>query len=90
MTELPLTMEDENIILKVPKNTVELIIEATVYKDNELQKMSARYDLADVISARKDFLDNVPDGDEYDVRYVLSEEGRAWLESRERENGINE
>lgn len=81
-------LEQINIIVKIPKNTVFLEINPTVIDGKDiLQKYTKEMDLGEVNKARKDFLDNVEDGDDYDGYYVITDKGREWLNQLE---GIND
>lgn len=75
-----------NIIVKVPENTVACKFTATMIADDgKLQDAEMKMNATEFRQARQDFLDNVEGGDEYDKVYVMSEEGKAWLDKRERE-----
>ena len=73
-------LEDINIILKIPKEAVALEVTASLILDGELRKVGHNLSVSDIRDARQAFLDNVEDGDDYDARYVLTEEGMAYLE----------
>jgi len=75
-----------NIILKIPKSTVHLAVIATLVDDDGgISQVNASFPLEAINKARKDFLENVEDGDEYDVCYVLTEKGREYLKQLEQE-----
>ena len=65
-----------NIILKIPKDSVSLNVTATLL-DEDLTPYKAIMSLSvsDIMDARKDFLDNVEDGDEYDMRIRITYNG---------------
>ena len=74
-------LDEINIILRIPENAAELSISAKLLdKKGKPMEVSRTLSVQDIFKARRDFLDNVPDGDEYDAKYVLTEEGRAFLE----------
>lgn len=71
------------IIVKIPKTIFKMEVICHVIDDNdEVQKMHGKFTLDDIMSLRKDFLENVECGDEYDATYVITDEGKEWLESR--------
>ena len=74
-------LEEINIFLKIPKDAVALEVTASLIADGKVQKVSKKLSVSDIRDKRQDFLDNVEDGDDYDARYVLTEEGMAYLES---------
>lgn len=74
-------LDEYNLIIKIPRESVKLEIKAVFLDDNdELATVCKTLKLRDIQEARKDFLENVEDGDDYDARYVLTDEGREWLE----------
>lgn len=84
--EAPIDTELVNIILKIPKNTAVLSVEATVLKDGKSQIMKADFSPSDIFDMRMDFLDNVEAGDEYDAVYVIADEyahGQSEADSEE-------
>lgn len=71
---------DSHIILAIPRDTARLKVEATLFdKDGRLHVCEIVLGTEDIRKARQDFLDNVGD-DDYDARYVLTDEGRRLLE----------
>lgn len=79
-------LEQHNIFALIPKDSIALTITATLLDENGNpyqvhKKMSA----GDIFEARKDFLDYVEDGDNYDTCYIITDQGREWLE----QNGLN-
>lgn len=75
-----------NIIVKVPKDTVACRFIAKMLQDGKLIEAHMDMSPEEFRQARQDFCDNVEGGDEYDKVYVLSEEGKAWLDKREKEH----
>lgn len=76
-------LEEESVILRIPKNTVFLKLEATVVdNDGELRKYRIGMPLEDIKNARTYFEENVGDED-YDAKWILTEEGRRYLEQLE-------
>jgi len=70
-----------NIIVKVPENTVACKFTATMITDDgKLEDAEMKMNATEFRQARKDFLDNVDGGDEYDTMYTLTEEGKAYVE----------
>ena len=76
------TGEMINIIMKIPKNTVMIETEVTAMKDDgNMFTATNIMTVGDIFEARKDFLDNVEAGDDYDAVYELTEKGRKFLEA---------
>ena len=68
-----------NIFLTIPKEAVAL--EVTAYllaADEKVMKVSTMLSASDIRSRRKDFLENVEDGDDYNALYVLTEKGEEY------------
>ena len=83
----PKTMELEemNIFLRIPKDAVALEVTASLLaEDGKVMKVSKKLAVSDIRDQRQAFLDNVEDGDDYDARFVLTEEGRDYLEQLEK------
>ena len=80
----PVALEEEDlehIIIKIPIATNKLTIESEFIDENgETRTAEMKLNLRQIHACREDFLDNVEDGDYYDVRYVITEEGKRWLE----------
>ena len=75
-------LEEINIILRIPKEAVALeVIASLLDGDGKVMKVSTRLSVSDIREKRQDFLDNVEDGDDYDDRYVLTDEGMTYLQS---------
>ena len=74
-------LNETNIILKIPENAASLTVIANmVDSDGKLMKVQKTLSVQDIFKARQDFLDNVEDGDDYDAKYILTEEGKACLD----------
>ena len=64
-------LEEMNIILKVPVGTACIKMQCSLLDDNgELMEVSTVINSKRVHEARRDFLENVEDGDDYDVVYT--------------------
>ena len=74
-----------NIITKIPKEAVEVRIDATIYHDGKLEIVHTGMNMDEIREARQDFLDNVEAGDDYDAIYTLTEEGERYLDSLQSE-----
>lgn len=77
-----LDLEEENIIIGIPVDTFKLEIVATVITDDGEKTVKALLKRSDIRQARKDFLENVEAGDDYNAVYTLTDAGRAFLESQ--------
>lgn len=80
--------DNQAIILQVPEGSISAELTLTVMDDDltvheERQHMMRR----DIKNARAQFLRYIPDGDEYDAVYMLTDEGRAMLEAMGRNEG---
>lgn len=69
-----------HIIVQVPKDTVTVSFDAKMIRNGEL--VTAHMDMTpeEFRQARKDFLDEVDGGDEYDAVYALTEEGKEYAD----------
>lgn len=75
-------LDQINIILKIPKRAARLDLTVHLFDDEgEPMKVHSAFDAESIRDMRQDFLENVEDGDEYDARYVITDEGRKHLES---------
>ena len=79
-------LEEMNIFLRIPKEAVALEVTASLLNedgaldgDGKIMKVSTKLSVSDIRDRRQAFLDNVEGGDDYDARYVLTEEGRKYL-----------
>lgn len=71
----------EDIIIPIPKNTVQLVITTTVYENDEISKLKGTYDISDIIQCKKTFEDCL--NGEYPT-YRITEMGKEFLRSIER------
>ena len=79
-------LDEINVIMKIPKDSARIDITAYLIDDNgDVSKVSKTMKAGDIYEMRKDFLDNVEDGDDYDARYVITEEGLEFLEQLEKQ-----
>jgi len=77
-------LDEINIILKIPKGAVKLTVNAIIINENgELGKVSRDLSLTDIQDARTAFLNNVDDGDDYDVVWSLTDKGKKMLDELE-------
>ena len=77
-------VEEINVILRIPREAASVTIHAVMIDENDRSvKVSRKLSAEDIRTARQDFLDNVEYGDDYNARYVLTDEGRAYLDSLE-------
>lgn len=82
-------LNETNIILKIPENAASLTVIANmVDADGKLMKVQKTLSVQDIFKARQDFLDNVEGGDDYDAKFVLTEEGKAYLEQLLEEKSV--
>ena len=81
-----LELNEMNIFLRIPEEAIGLTVIAKILDENgnpiEVQQVLS---VKDIFKARKDFLDNVLDGDDFDAQYVLTEKGIASLQDEEEE-----
>lgn len=80
-------LEEMHIIIKVPKDALKVTVKVQVPGyDGEVMKVKKKLLKTDLDKARKDFLDNVEGGDDYDAKFVITEKGAKFLEEiRERQ-----
>lgn len=83
--EKTIDFEEMNIFLRIPKSVASVTVNAVIIDENDKAvKVSRKLSADDIRKARQDFLDYVEDGDDYDAKYVLTDEGRAYLEELKR------
>ena len=68
-----------NIIVKVPGNTVACGFTAKILMNGELKEAHMDMSPEEFRQARKDFLDNVEEGDDFDKVYVLTDKAKREL-----------
>ena len=79
-TEKMIELEQIHIFLQIPKETVRLEVKAQIYDEEKgLINVSQTLSPSRVRELRQAFLDNVDGGDDYDARFVITEEGMGYL-----------
>lgn len=78
-------LEEMNIILRIPVEAASLTVKAVIIQDDKPVKVKKKLNLKEIHDARQDFLDNVELGDDYNGKFVITEEGRRYLEELENE-----
>ena len=73
-----------HIIVEVPIDTVTCSFTVKRLVDGKLEEAHMDMTAEAFRQARQDFLDNVDAGDEYDAVYMLTDEGLAYLEQKEK------
>ena len=74
-------LEEMNVILRIPVSAASVTVIALLIDENdEPVKVTRRLSAEEIRSARQVFLDNVTDGDDYDARFVITDEGKDYLE----------
>ena len=76
-------LEQMGVILRIPKGCKKLTLTAIIEQDGKEMSVSTTLKKKALKTARKDFLDNVEFGDDYDEVYALTDEGKAYLNSPE-------
>lgn len=77
-------LEEMNIFLKIPTAAAAITVEAILLDDDgKTQKVRKHLNIADIHTARQDFLDYVDGGDDYDAKFIITDEGRRYLEELE-------
>ena len=80
-----INVETYPVILWIPKNAIHATMEVTLVDDDgETFKVKAKYNNDALITARKDFNEQVGD-DEYYVKYVLTDKALDLLEGLKNE-----
>lgn len=80
MAKKEIELEEMNVIFQIPAEAASVTISAVVIKGDKPLKVRKKLNLKDIHQARQDFLDNVDFGDDYDGKFVITEEGRRFLE----------
>lgn len=75
-----ITLDEMNVILQIPEKTRKLTIIAEIGKGDEKQSVSKILKKKDIKSARKDFLDYVPEGDDFKALFVLNPEFQKFMD----------
>ena len=74
-------LEEMNVILRIPEAAASVTVTAvTIDENDEPVKVCRRFSAEDIRAARQAFLENVEDGDDYDARFVITDEGMGYLE----------
>lgn len=80
-----INVDTHPVILWIPKNSIYATMEVTLVDDDgETFKVKAKYNNDALITARKDFNEQVGD-DEYYVKYVLTDKALDLLEGLKNE-----
>lgn len=80
-------VEFKDAVIAIPKNTIELEINATVYQDGKLQVINGIYNLQEVQHLFQLFLDTI-EGDY--PKFELTEKGKAYLALKELDKLVSE
>ena len=78
-------LEEQNIILRIPKHTMRLKVDAGVLEGDTVIQYRREFDDEDVQEMRQKFLEYLED-DDYDARYVITELGEEYLRELEEEH----
>ncbi len=74
-------LDEMNVIIRIPTDAATIDLTAHILdEDQKVINVTRHFTVDEVRRARQDFLDNVDGGDDYDARYVLTEEGKRYLE----------
>ena len=73
-------IEEMNIIIRIPVGTTKMKLKCSVDIDSKEIKAEKKLSLPDIQKARKAFLDNIPDGDDYDSPWEICDEVKQLLE----------
>lgn len=80
-----INVDTHPVILWIPKNAIHATMEVTLVDDDgETFKVKTKFNNDALITARKDFNEQVGD-DEYYVKYVLTDKGLDLLEGLKNE-----
>ena len=75
-----ITLDENYIMITIPKNTYQLEIIATTTGENgETIKVKKHLNTEEIFEARKNFQDNI--GDDWDDTYIVTDKGREWMEA---------
>lgn len=85
-------LEEMNVILRIPTEAISVTVTAKVIeKDSgDLLEVGRKLTTQDIFKARTDFLDYVDGGDDYDAKFVITDEGRRWLEEMQKQKQTEE
>lgn len=80
--------KEMGILIKIPVNTITMSMTVRfINSDGEVKQQTAEFDHSDIIDFRRDFLDNVEFGDDYDAIYALTEKGIQYQKLLEHKCG---
>ena len=74
-------LQQYGIIVKIPENCISLTITAQVVIDGKIETVQRELKQSEIFDARRDFLDNVELGDDYDGVWALTDEYRNFVEN---------
>ena len=80
--------KEMGILLKIPINTITMSMTVRfINSDGEVKQQTAEFDHSDIIDFRRDFLDNVEFGDDYDAIYKKKKKGIQYQKLLEHKCG---
>lgn len=76
------------IIIGVPKEAIDVTLRCKLFdtQTNSIADFAVHLDITGIANARHEFLEIIYDGDDYNARYVVTEEGLKYLRQLQ-ENG---
>ena len=69
-----------NVLLTIPENSVQVIVNVKTMENGEIVGIVGTYGPKDIREIRSDFLEAVPDGDDWNAVYTLTDEGQKYVD----------
>ena len=83
-------LDEVNIILRIPEEAVALEVTASLLDgDGKIMRVKNSLSVSDIMNRRQAFLENVEDGDDYEGRFVITDEGMGYLEQLKEGGGTD-
>ena len=69
-----------NVLLTIPENSIQVTVDVKTMENGEIVDLIGTYNPKDIREIRSDFLQAVPDGDEWNAVYTLTEKGQEYVD----------
>lgn len=69
-----------NVLLTIPENSIQVTVSVKTMENGEIVDLTGTYNPKDIREIRSDFLKAVPDGDDWNAVYTLTEEGQEYVD----------
>lgn len=69
-----------NVLLTIPENSIQVTVSVKTMENGEIVSIIGTYGPKDIREIRSDFLEAVPDGDDWNAVYTLTDEGQEYVD----------